>query len=130
MLSPSILNYILFWFLKYILFYLIMMFVNKDSTFVSPGIRNIEDLTYYIIVFSGLPITMAVLLTLPIHFIFKSNTLLVYYGLIVFILFGEYVLYTLLASPSNYLNGLLNAVVTIGTFYLLFYKNINLKLQE
>lgn len=130
MLKPKILNFILTWFLKYILYYLALMFLHNDYYFVSPGIRNTEDLIYYLLLFSGLPLAMSILLTLPIHIFFKSNKAVINCGLMVFIILVEYILYTFSASSSNLLSGILNGFVSIFVFYFLFYKHINPKFSK
>jgi hypothetical protein len=131
MLKPTILNIILFWFAKYILFYLFLMLKNGNYTFIKVNqLQTFEDWIYYLWLFLFMPVLSGIFLTAPIFFSFKLK----YKGtqiLILLILFIiEYFGYTYIASPSNYWNGLFNILLGVLIFLFFFYKHLTRALSH
>jgi len=127
MLRPALRNILIFFFVKYFLFYVFLMFKNKDYTFIEiNSLRNFEDLFYYLWVFLFLPVVCCLIFSAPIYFAFKIKNE-IYFGLLMGAIFiGEYFLYTYYASQSDLTNGVYNGIISVLLFALLFYKKIKL----
>src|SRR5215213_8840518 len=114
MLRPNFINIFLFFLIKYILFYIFLMFKNDDYTFIDFGsIRNGEDLFYYLWLFLFLPVISCVFFSVPLYFSFRVAKAIFFFLIVFLYLVTEYGLYTYLASQTNYLNGLYNAIIGI-----------------
>lgn len=125
MLKPTVLNILLYIFLKYIAFYVFMMFKNNDFYLLEVNsIGNGEDLFYYLWMFLFLPVVCMVVISAPLYFSFKvSNT--IYFILIIgAYLVVEYFIYTYLASQANLVNGFFNGLISAVFLLLFFYKPI------
>lgn len=104
------------------MFYLVMMFKNHDTYLVQPGIRDLTDLLYYLLMFGSLPALMAVLLSLPINYLLNTKNVVVFGAGAVVILAVEYLVYTYLASQMDLWNGAINALLSLVTFVPFFSK--------
>ena len=125
MLKPVIKNILFYLFLKYIFFYIFMMFKNNNFYFINPGIRNVADLFYYLWIFLFLPGLCIVLFSAPIYFAFKVKNTFYFIMIISTIFIGEYFLYTYFASETNLINGVYNGIMSILFFLLFFFKEIS-----
>lgn len=131
MLRPAFKNILLFFFIKYFIFYILLMFKNKDYSFIQINkLRNSEDVFYYLWVFLFLPIVSIILFSAPIYFTFKVKRGGYFLTLIGIIFIAEYILYTLLASQADLINGVYNEIISILILLLFFYKHISFKFKQ
>mgnify|MGYP003111866060 CR=1 FL=1 len=130
MLKPSVLNIILFWFVKYILFYIVQMFKSGNHALVEfSKLKTSEDLYYYLWIFLFLPIVCLLIFTVPMFYSFRINKPLYFTLAIATIVLAEYILYTWLASQADPTNGIYNGLLTLLVFILFFYKRIRMIYQ-
>lgn len=125
MLKPKLLNVLLFIFVKYIVFYALLMFKNENYALVSLNqLNSFQDVFYYLVIFLTLPIIFSILLLLPIYYILKIENVVYFIAAIFGILVIEYLLYTYLASQANLWNGVYNGILTVLVFMLFFSRTI------
>lgn len=130
MIKPKIQNILLFIFVKYLVFYILLMFKNENYALVSlDELNSFQDVFYYLVIFLTLPIVFSILLLLPIYKILKLSNLYYFIGAIIGLLIFEYFVYTYLASQSNFWNGIYNGMLTILFFGLFFYRSIKANLR-
>ena len=131
MLKSKFQNILLFIFLKYLFFYIFLMFKNNNYALISFGnMKTFQDIFYYLILFLTLPIVFSILLILPINFILKTRNTYAFFLSIVGVLIFEYSLYTFLASQANFWNGVFNGVFSVVFLFLFFFKSINHNLRK
>jgi len=131
MLRPAFKNIILFYFVKYILFYLFLMFKNNDYTFIEiNSLRNSEDVIYYLWIFLFLPVLCIILFSIPTYFAFKVKRGIYFILVISVVLLAEYFLYTYYASQTDLMNGVYNAIISLAVLLLLFFRSINLMFKQ
>jgi hypothetical protein len=100
------------------------MFKNENYALISVSeLKNGADLFYYLWTFLTLPVGSAILFSLLIYYSFKANGKMDFLIIIGMVLLVEYLLYTHLASPLDYLNGVFNAIIGIVLLFLFFYKS-------
>lgn len=125
MLKPKISNILLFIFLKYLFFYIFLMFKNDNYALISFGnLNSFQDLFYYLFLFLTLPIFFSIILIIPIYFILKTKKIYLFFLSMLVVLLFEYFLYTYLASQANFWNGVFNGVFSVIFLCLFFYKSI------
>lgn len=124
MLKPTFYNILLCFLLKYIAFYVFLMFKNNNFYFLTPNIRSLEDLVYYLWSFLSLPVINMVLFALPIYYIFKQQNITYFTIIIVIFLIAEYFIYTYLASRADLINGIYNGILSLLCLLLFFYRHI------
>lgn len=122
MLRPVIKNILFYLLIKYILFYIFMMFKNNNFYFINPGIRNGADLFYYLWMFLFLPCLCMVVFSAPIYFAFRLKSIIFFILIIIAFLVAEYFIYTYFASQTNLMNGVYNGILSV-LFLLLFFFN-------
>ena len=123
MLRPSIKNIILFFFVKYFLFYFLLMFKNKDYTLIQIGsLRNGEDVFYYLWLFLFLPVMNIILFSVLIYFAFRAKREFYFVLFLIAFLIVEYFLYTYFASQTDLMNGVYNAILSVILLVLFFFK--------
>jgi hypothetical protein len=128
MLKPKFYNILLFFLVKYIAFYVFMMFKNNDFTLVGLNeLKNSKGWFYYLWIFLFLPVVCGLIFSAPIYFMFKVRNVVLFLFLISTVLIAEYLLYTYFASEADLMNGVYNAVISILFLLLLFFKSIRLK---
>ena len=116
---------LLFFMLKYFVFYVFMMFKNSNYALIEIGeLKSIEDVFYYIFLFSFLPIVCFALFSAPIYYSFSKRNLNIFILVNVGILIGEFIIYTYLASQLNWYNGMFNAIISLLCFPLVLWKEI------
>jgi hypothetical protein len=127
MFKPSIKNIILFFFLKYLLFYVFMMIKNNDYTLIDiKSLRNEGDLFFYLWIFFFLPVVCSILFFAPIYFAFRVKSKVYFILLISGVFICEYLLYTYYASQTDLINGVYNAILSLLVLLLFFFKSISL----
>jgi len=130
MLNPNLKNLLLFIFLKYLLFYVFMMFKNHDYTLISIfHLKTFADWLYYLFVFLSLPIVYCLLFIVMLHYALNTKRLWICVFVIVVVFALEYLVYTWLASTSDYYNGLYNAVIGATVLWLFFYNSVTGKVK-
>lgn len=130
MLKPSVLNILLFWVVKYILFYVLKMF--KSSNYAVIGFRELksnEDWFYYLWIFLFLPIACFLIFTAPLFFTFRIKNPIYFTLAILSLIIVEYLLYTWLASQASLINGVYNGILTVLVLLLFFFKRIKIVYQ-
>lgn len=131
MLKLSILNILLFWFVKYIAFYVFMMFKNNNFAFLKVNeIKTGEDLFYYLWLFLFLPVVSMLIFTAPVYFSFKVKSLVYFALVIAAVLIVEYFVYTYLASTSDFMNGVYNGIISVLFLLLFFFRHISVIYQQ
>ncbi len=122
---------VLFFFVKYVLFYILMMFKNNDFSLIQLNrLRNSGDLFYYCWTFLFYPILCIVLFSLPIYYAIKSKKIIYFIPLLSLVLVTEYTIYTYLDSQLDLMNGVYNGGISLVVFILVFYKQIRLILNQ
>lgn len=130
MLKPSILNILIFWFVKYLAFYILLMFKNNNYTLIGLSeLKSGEDWFYYLWIFLFLPIVCMLIFSAPMYFLFKVKSPIYLVLIIAVILIGEYLFYTWSASQSNLMNGVYNGTISVLFLLLFFYKSITPKFR-
>lgn len=118
-------NIVIFFYVKYLVFYLVLMFKNKNYGLLE--VRNLtttEDWFYYLVLIFSMPTVSSILFTLPIHYSMKSHKVAIQVLVLVIVFVLEYFLYTYLASPSNFVNGIILTFLGIVIFIAFFGRNI------
>jgi len=125
MLRPTFKNILLFFFVKYFVFYILLMFKNKDYSLIQlNNLRNYQDVFYYLLIFLFLPVVTCLLFSAPIYLILKIRRAIYLVILITVIFIVEYVLYTYLASQTDLMNGVYNEAISVLVLWLFFFKHI------
>ncbi len=125
MLKPTLLNIILFWLVKYFVYYFLLMFKNNNFTLVKVNeLNNLEDFFYYAWLFLSMPLLCVIFFLAPTYFTFKLKKIIHLILIMLIIVVVEYFLYTWLASPSNLINGIYNAVISVIFIIVFFYRYI------
>ncbi len=125
MLSPRIPNILLFWIVKYVAFYVFMMFKSNNYFLIKVNdIKNGSDLFYYLWLFLFLPVVSMIILSAPLYFSFKVKGLIYFLLIISVVLVAEYLIYTWSASQANLMNGVYNGIISILFLLLFFHRHI------
>ena len=131
MLKPFFKNILLFFFIKYFLFYILLMFKNSDYTFIQIGsLRNYDDVIYYLWIFLFLPVLCNIIFSVPLYFSFKIKQGVYFLLLLIVILVAEYFLYTYYASQADLMNGVYNGIISLLLLFLFFFKHIRLIFKQ
>jgi hypothetical protein len=121
----SIRKILLFMSLKYLVFYVFMMFKNSNYALIEIGYLNsFGDVFYYLWIFLFLPIVCFVLFSAPIYYSFSKRNLNIFLLINAGVLIAEYILYTYFASQSNLFNGMYNTIISLLCFPVIFWKEI------
>jgi len=125
MLKPNVRNIVGYFFFKYLLLYILMMFKNDNYALIRINeLHTGSDVFYYLFIFLFLPVVMSIVLTVPLYFSFKVNNVTGFILLLMAIFIVEYLLYTYLASQLDMLNGLYNAIIGLIVFIMFYHKAI------
>jgi hypothetical protein len=121
MAKPSILNILSFWLVKYVAFYILLMFKNDNYALLRVDeIQNGDDLFYYLWLFLFLPVVCMLIFSVPLYLSLRVKKWAYLALIITAILIAEYFLYTWLASQTNLINGVYNGIFSL-LFLLLFF---------
>lgn len=130
MFESNIKKILLFIFLKYLVFYLVMMFKNGNYALISLNeLKTTQDVFYYLWIFFFLPILISILFVAPLNYAFMAKRGTIFIAIIVSFFILEYFIYIYLASQANLINGILNTLVGLIIFIILFYKTIFSRLK-
>lgn len=126
MLKPKFYNVILFFFLKYIIFYTFLMIKHKDFKLLEwDNIVDGHSLVYFILVMMPLCISSMVLFSVPTYYSFKVHKPVYLMLTITAVFMAEYFLYVYFTSQKNPdSNGIYNIIVSGTCFTVLFYRRI------
>lgn len=125
MLKTSFKKILLFFFVKYFIFYIVMMFKNNVFSLIQLNtISNIQDVFYYCWTFLFYPILCFILFSMPIYFALKAKKPIYFISLMCVVLLSEYSIYTYLDSQLDLMNGIYNGIISLIMFVLFFFKNI------
>lgn len=130
MFKGSFLNIVLYIYIKYLLFYVLMMFNNDNYALISfYALKTFQDVFYYLFIFLVLPTLFTIFFSIPIQQIVKLKNKYVF-GVLMAVIFSlEYFAYTYLASQLDYSNGIYLIIISVAVFVAMFYKTIALKLK-
>ncbi len=125
MLKPNFINIFFYFFLKYIVFYVFMMFRNNDFTLIQINeLRGFNDWFFYLWMFLFLPIVCSIVFGIPLFYIFKAKNAVYFTALVSVLIVAEYLLYTYFASQLDLTNGIYNAVLSVLFLLIFFFKAI------
>lgn len=122
----KIISYLL---LKYTIFFFILSFFENrfQNAVINNAKTSVEfvklSFGYMLYVFFHM-IILILLFSVPLYFVLTIRNRVFIILMIVVLFFMEYLIYSYLFSPSNYVNGIYNAIVGIVVFVLFFYKQI------
>lgn len=125
MLAPKIQNICVSVFVKYLIFYLILMISNNSFKLLHIGyVKNGIDLFYYLWIVLFFPIMDLILFSVPLFFILRLKNYLYFFLGLLLVLLAEYFIYTYFTSQKVFnQDALLKVVISFITFFLLFYKS-------
>jgi len=125
MFKNSFKNIMLYIFVKYLIFYVVLMFKNNNYMLIRiDELKTGGDWFYYLWIFLYLPIVSTILFSVPIYFSFKLKKILLFTLLLGAVFVAEYFLYTYLASTTDRMNGIYLEIIGILIFLLFFYRHI------
>lgn len=131
MLKATFKNILVYIFIKYVLFYIFLMFKNNDFSLLKLNtLKTGQDWFYYLWMFLFLPVISMVLFSAPLYFTFKVKNAIYFIVFVSIILIAEYFLYTYFASQANLLNGVYNGIISLLLLLLFFSKQISLKFNK
>jgi hypothetical protein len=131
MAKPSILNILSFWLVKYVAFYILLMFKNDNYALLKVNeIQNGEDLFYHLWLFLFLPVVCMLIFSVPLYFSLRVKKWAYLALIITAILIAEYFLYTWLASQTNLINGVYNGIFSLLFLLLFFFRRVGNLHQE
>lgn len=126
MFEPTIKKIVLFIFIKYLAFYIFMMFKNGNYALIKLNeLRTLQDVIYYMWIFLFLPTLVSILFTAPIYYAFKTYQPALFVLIIGLFFVAEYYIYTNLASQIDLNNGLYNAFLGLLFLIILFFNPIS-----
>lgn len=131
MAKPSILNILSFWLVKYVAFYILLMFKNDNYALLRVDeIQNGDDLFYYLWLFLFLPVVCMLIFSVPLYLSLRVKKWAYLALIITAILIAEYFLYTWLASQTNLINGVYNGIFSLLFLLLFFFRRAGNLHQE
>jgi hypothetical protein len=123
MIKPSFKNILIYIYIKYFLFYVFMMFKNHDFTLIDIGeLKSVADWEYYLWIFLSLPSLSAALFSAPNYYSLKVRRPWILFLLVGATFVIEYFVYTYVASPSDFMNGIYLEILGTLLFLLFFYR--------
>lgn len=131
MLKVNFINIVFFFVVKYIVFYIFMMFKNNDFTLIQVNeLKGFNDWFFYLWMFLFLPVVCSIIFGIPLYFMFKLKSSIYFIALVGVLVIAEYFLYTNFASQLDLTNGIYNGLLTLLFFILFFYKQIALLFKQ
>jgi len=126
MLKPNIRNIILFFVVKYLILYILIMLKDQVYTLIEVNrIKNLQDAIFYLVLFLLLPAVNIILFSVPIYYCFRLKKSYLFGSLMGVFLILEYFIYIYLTSQKYLdINGVLNGVISLLVFVLFFFRNI------
>jgi len=125
-MKPTFLNILLYLFVKYIVFYIFLMFKNADFKLLEVNnIKKGEDLFYYLWLILFLPLVQILIFSAPLYYSFKVKNPLYFLLIISIIFIAEYFIYVFFTSDKHVdMNGIYNGIIGALLLLLFFFKYI------
>jgi uncharacterized membrane protein len=125
-MKSKIVKLVGFFFLKYLLFYLILMFKNADYKLLKiSNFKTLEDILYYIFLFFPLPLSNTIVFIAPLYYSLRARNYIVFALIFGCYLLLEYFIYTYLTSQQHIdANGVINSVLSLLVFGLMFFNEL------
>lgn len=126
MLKASFKNILLYILVKYLFFYVVMMFKINDFRYLQlSDLKNGEDWFLYLWMILFLPVLCMILFSAPIYFSFRLKSIGYFILAIMAIIVAEYFVYVFFTSERHVdMNGIYNGIISFLMFYLFFFKQI------
>jgi len=117
---------LLYFLLKYVILYILIMFLKSDYTFLRVDkLKSGEDWYYYVFMFMFLPIINIVLFSAVVYFSFRLKNFIAFIALISLVSIAEYFVYAFFTSQKHVDEyGVYNGIMGILLFILLFHRQI------
>lgn len=127
MLKPSFINIILYTLLKFIIIYIVFMIATSNFKLLQlNNIQNGSDLFYYLWLVLFIPVMNMLFFSVPFFLSFKIKSKTYFLITVVSIAVLEYLLYVYFTSQKYIdVKGTYIELISLGVFYLLFFKRIN-----
>lgn len=123
-------HHTIIFFIKYLVFYLFIMFKNDNFYLTNPSIKDGADLFYYLWIFLSFPVIISILFSVPLYYSFRLKNKIYFILINILVLVFEYGIYTYFASQLDLWNGIYNIIISIFLFIMLFHKTILSKFKE
>ena len=121
--GPSMRRILLFILVKYIVFYISQMFFSGNYYFIQPGIRNGQDLFYYLWLFLFMPVLITLLFAILLQYALAARNKYLTAIFLVAFTAGEYFLFSYFTN-ADYMQSVRNSLITVGFLWLFFRKYI------
>lgn len=127
MLKASFKNIFLYILLKYLLFYVFIMFKNNDFRLLHfYNLKTGEDWFYYLWLVLFMPVVSMILFSAPIYFSFRLKNVVYFILAIAAIIVAEYFVYVFFNSERHIdMYGVYNGIISLLLFLLFFFKPIS-----
>jgi hypothetical protein len=115
---------LLYFLLKYVILYILIMFLKNDYTFLRVDkLKSGEDWYYYVFMF--MPIINIVLFSAVVYFSFRLKNFIAFIALISLVSIAEYFVYAFFTSQKHVDEyEVYNGIIGILLFILLFHPQI------
>ena len=131
MMKLTFKNVLLYVFLKYLIFYVFLMFRNEDFKLLEmDNLIHGHTFVYFFLFMLPLSVVSMIFFSAPLYYSFKLRRGLLFLLLLGVVCVADYFMYTYLASPSDMKNGIYLEIIGILLFLLFFYRRIVLKFNQ
>jgi hypothetical protein len=129
MLNLKIINIFLYFLIKYVIFFFILMLLNNDFTLLKiSNIKTGEGLFIYLWMILFFPIIEMILFSIPIYNAFKVNKFVIFLLVITVTMIVEYFLYVYLTTQHLFdRDAMIKTSISILLLLIFFYKRIPLR---
>jgi hypothetical protein len=129
MLNLKIINIFLYFLIKYVIFFFILMLLNNDFTLLKiSNIKTGEGLFIYLWMILFFPIIEMILFSIPIYNAFKVNKFIIFLLIITITMIIEYFLYVYLTTQHLFdRDAMIKTSISILLLLIFFYKRIPLR---
>lgn len=129
MLNLRTINIFLYFLIKYVIFFFILMLLNNDFTLLKiSNIKTGEGLFIYLWMILFFPIIEMILFSIPIYNAFKVNKFIIFLLIITITMIIEYFLYVYLTTQHLFdRDAMIKTSISILLLLIFFYKRIPLR---
>jgi hypothetical protein len=129
MLNLKVINIFLYFLIKYVIFFFILMLLNNDFTLLKiSNIKTGEGLFIYLWMILFFPIIEMILFSIPIYNAFKVNKFVIFLLIITITMIIEYFLYVYLTTQHLFdRDAMIKTSISILLLVIFFYKRIPLR---
>ena len=129
MLNLKIINIFLYFVVKYIIFFCILMLLNNDFTLLNiSNIKTGEGLFIYLWMVLFFPIIEMIFFSIPIYNAFKVNNFIIFLLIITITMLIEYFLYVYFTTQHLFdRDAMIKTCISLLLLVIFFYKRIPLK---